>query len=40
LTFAIAAVAPRLLPREERVFVKAALGHGLGKKLPAQSGSE
>ena len=36
LTFAVAAIALRLLLREERVFIKAALGHGVGKKLPAQ----
>jgi len=40
LTFAIAAFAMRLLPSEERVFLKAALGHSLGRRLPAQSGSE
>ncbi len=40
LTFVIVAVVTRLLPKEERVFLKAVVGHNLSKRLPAQSGGE
>jgi hypothetical protein len=37
LVCAVAVWALRLLPKDEREFLKAALGHSVGKRLPAES---